>query len=181
FLPSDACELTLDPGTAHQNLLLSEGNRKVTWVEEEQKNPHHLKRSDQSQQVLCQQGLDRRSYWEVEVFGPLSVGVTYRGTGRKKKMDHVQMGQDDRSWCLVCSDDGYYVQHNSDKVDVPSLGLRHSRVGVYLDRQTGTLSFYRVSSDSLTHLHTFKTQFRERLYPAVELHARAFASFCPLA
>ncbi|KAK5848159.1 hypothetical protein PBY51_005799 [Eleginops maclovinus] len=36
-----ACKLTLDPNTAHKNLLLSEGNRKVTWVEVEQAYPDH--------------------------------------------------------------------------------------------------------------------------------------------
>ncbi|CAL8238951.1 unnamed protein product [Gadus morhua 'NCC'] len=33
--PSDACDLTLDPNTAHRRLSLSEGNRKVTLVRED--------------------------------------------------------------------------------------------------------------------------------------------------
>ncbi|CAL8239053.1 unnamed protein product [Gadus morhua 'NCC'] len=34
--PSDACELTLDPNTTHRGLSLSEDNRKVTLVREDQ-------------------------------------------------------------------------------------------------------------------------------------------------
>ncbi|XP_065326207.1 NLR family CARD domain-containing protein 3-like [Pelmatolapia mariae] len=39
------------------------------------------------------------------------------------------------------------------------------RVAVYVDCPAGTLSFYRVSSDTLIHLHTFNTTFTETLYP----------------
>nr|XP_033465258.1 protein NLRC3-like isoform X1 [Epinephelus lanceolatus]XP_033465259.1 protein NLRC3-like isoform X1 [Epinephelus lanceolatus]XP_033465261.1 protein NLRC3-like isoform X1 [Epinephelus lanceolatus] len=173
-----ACELTLDANTAHKNLLLSEGNRKVTWVEDEQPYPPHQARF---QQVLCEQGLDGRCYWEVEVFGPLSVGVTYRGADKKRRMDVFKMGYSDKSWCLVCSNDGNYVSHSNKKVDVSPLGWRSSRVGVYLDCPAGTLSFYRVSSDSRTRLHTYKTKFNEPLYPAVELeHIQSSALFCQL-
>ncbi|MED6275516.1 hypothetical protein CHARACLAT_027277, partial [Characodon lateralis] len=38
------------------------------------------------------------------------------------------------------------------------------RVAVYVDCPAGILSFYRVSSDSLIHLHTFNTTFTEPLY-----------------
>ncbi|CAL8241686.1 unnamed protein product, partial [Gadus morhua 'NCC'] len=56
-----------------------------------------------------------------------------------------------------------------------SLCLRTTgRVGVYLDRPAGSLSFYRVSpggggsSDTLTHLHTFWSSFtQEDLLPGV--------------
>ncbi|KAF3853045.1 hypothetical protein F7725_013733, partial [Dissostichus mawsoni] len=37
------------------------------------------------------------------------------------------------------------------------------RFGVYLDWPAGTLSFYRVSGHTLSHLHTFRTTFTEPL------------------
>ncbi|XP_054914952.1 uncharacterized protein LOC129378622 isoform X2 [Poeciliopsis prolifica] len=40
-----------------------------------------------------------------------------------------------------------------------------SRVAVYVDCPAGILSFYRVSSGSLVHLHTFETTFSEPIYP----------------
>ena len=179
-MPPDACELTLDPNTAHKNLLLSEGNRTVTWVEEEQPYPHHQERFDHCPQVLCEQGLNERCYWEVEVLEPFIIGLTYRTIGRKGDMDECKLGHDNKSWCLICSDDGCFVLGPNERVSVSSLCSRSSRVGVYLDWPAGTLSFYRVSSDSLTRLHTFKTTFSEALYPAVELHTQSSASFCQL-
>ncbi|XP_076849555.1 NLR family CARD domain-containing protein 3-like isoform X2 [Brachyhypopomus gauderio] len=46
-----ACELTLDPNTAHTLLSLSEGNRKVTYVKEQQTYPDHPERFDYCPQV----------------------------------------------------------------------------------------------------------------------------------
>uniref|UniRef100_A0A3Q0SI86 Ig-like domain-containing protein n=1 Tax=Amphilophus citrinellus TaxID=61819 RepID=A0A3Q0SI86_AMPCI len=53
-----------------------------------------------------------------------------------------------------------------------------SKVAVYVDCPAGTLSFYRVSSDTLIHLHTFTTTFTEPLYPGfgygVKFNSSAF-------
>ncbi|KAK9525450.1 hypothetical protein VZT92_016156 [Zoarces viviparus] len=46
---------------------------------------------------------------------------------------------------------------------VPPISLLE--VGVYLDWPGGTLSFYSVSSGTLSHLHTFYSTFTEPLYP----------------
>uniref|UniRef100_A0A3Q2UVD1 B30.2/SPRY domain-containing protein n=1 Tax=Haplochromis burtoni TaxID=8153 RepID=A0A3Q2UVD1_HAPBU len=178
FLPPDACEPSLNSSTAHKNLLLSEGNRKVTWVEEEQPYPDHTERFDCCQQVLCKQGLKGRCYFELEVSEPFCVGLTYRNIGRKGDVDDCKLGHNDKSWCLICSDDGFFVQHNKEKVCVSSQCLRSSRVGVYLDSEDKILSFYRISSGSLVHLHTFKSTFTDVLYPAVALHTHSSALFC---
>ncbi|KAG8005943.1 NLR family CARD domain-containing protein 3, partial [Nibea albiflora] len=69
-----ACQVNLDPNTAHKNLLLSEDNRKVTWVEKAKTYPDHQDRFDHCQQVLCEQGLDKRCYWEMEVEEPFLIG-----------------------------------------------------------------------------------------------------------
>ncbi|XP_031169800.1 NLR family CARD domain-containing protein 3-like isoform X1 [Sander lucioperca] len=172
-----ACDLTWDPNTAHKNLLLSDGNRKVTWVKDEQPYPPHLERFDLCQQVLCEQGLDGRCYWEVEVEEPFNIGLTYRSIGRKGDGSDSKLGCNDKSWGLICSDEGCFVQHSNKKEVVCSFCSRSSRVGVYLDWPAGTLSFYRVSSDSRTRLHTFKERFIEPLYPAVEFHTHSSAFF----
>ncbi|CAI5669588.1 unnamed protein product [Oreochromis niloticus] len=47
----------------------------------------------------------------------------------------------------------------------PGWRLDTLRAAVYVDCPAGTLSFYRVSSDTLIHLHTFNTTFTQTLYP----------------
>ncbi|KAK1784258.1 hypothetical protein P4O66_003717, partial [Electrophorus voltai] len=58
------CDLTLEPNTAHTRLSLSEGNRKVTCVKQQQSYPDHAERFDHWEQVLCRESLTGRCYWE---------------------------------------------------------------------------------------------------------------------
>ncbi|XP_071402865.1 protein NLRC3-like [Centroberyx affinis] len=161
-----ACELTLDPNTAHRELLLSEDNRKVTEVREEQPYPDHPERFDCRKQLLCRNGLTGRCYWEVERKGEVHIGVTYRGIRRRGVGDDCSLGGNDKSWSLFCSDNRYSVWHNNRSTVIPSLSSSDSnRVAVYLDWPAGSLSFYTVSSDTLMHLHTFQSTFTEPLYP----------------
>ncbi|XP_078142794.1 NACHT, LRR and PYD domains-containing protein 3-like [Centroberyx gerrardi] len=161
-----ACELTLDPNTAHRNLFLSRDNRKVTAVREEQPYPDHPERFDRWSQLLCRNGLTGRCYWEVEWKGSVSIGVTYRGIRRRGWGGDCWIGGNEKSWSLLCSDYYYSACHNNRSTDIPSLPSSVSnRVAVYLDWSAGSLSFYRVSSDTLIHIHTFHSTFTEPLYP----------------
>ncbi|MGH0173767.1 UNVERIFIED_CONTAM: hypothetical protein FKN15_066291 [Acipenser sinensis] len=167
---TDSCQLTLDPNTAHRNLCLSERNRKVTWGRETQRYPDdHPERFDSWPQVLCREGLSgTRCYWEIEWSGGgASKGVTYKGISRKGWDDSCLLGYNDKSWSLRCSDFSYTVQHNRYKT--PITAPRSPRIGVYLDFNAGTLSFYGVS-DTMTLLHRFQTTFTETLYPGFRLH-----------
>ncbi|XP_065806629.1 NLR family CARD domain-containing protein 3-like isoform X1 [Labrus bergylta] len=174
-----ARELTFDPNTAHNNVTLSEGNRKATW-EVQPWHPHDTAMLDQSQQVLCEQGLDGSCYWEIEALQPLRIGLMYKPTGGKGDANDCKLGYNDEFWFLHCSKDGCYVLHDNERISVSSFSSRSSRVGVYLDWPAGTLSFYKASSDSQTRLHTFKTTFNRPVYPAVELQAGSSALLCQL-
>ncbi|XP_055750794.1 NLR family CARD domain-containing protein 3-like [Salvelinus fontinalis] len=161
-----ACDLTLDPNTVNIHLSLSEENTKVTWRRERQPYPDHLERFEDCGQVLCREGLTGRCYWEVEWSGSVAIiGVTYKGISRRGGGMDCLIGWNDKSWSLFCSYNSYKAYHNNNPttIDVPPSSPH--RVGVYLDWPAGTLSFYRVSSDSLTHLYTFHTTFTETLYP----------------
>uniref|UniRef100_A0A8C7NEJ0 B30.2/SPRY domain-containing protein n=1 Tax=Oncorhynchus mykiss TaxID=8022 RepID=A0A8C7NEJ0_ONCMY len=166
------CDLTLDPNTVNRRLSLSEENRKVTCRREEQPYPDHPERFEDCRQVLCIEGLTGRCYWEVEWSGILGavIGVTYKGISRRGRGRDCWLGYNDKSWCLFCSDNSYSAWNNNNRtlIDVPSSSSH--RVGVYLDWPAGILSFYRASSDTLTHLITFTSTFTEPLYPGFRVY-----------
>ncbi|XP_045075284.1 LOW QUALITY PROTEIN: protein NLRC3-like [Coregonus clupeaformis] len=171
-----ACHLTLDPNTANPHLILSEGNRKVTRVEEKQHYEDHPDRFDSLPQVLCREVLSgSRYYWEVEKDGDWAgIGVVYKGIQRKGEDDSC-IGYNRKSWALLCSDSEYDFYHSAVIRSIP--GPVSNRVGVYLDWPAGTLSFYSVSSSgTLTHLYTEHTTFTEPLYPGVGFGIGAFSS-----
>ncbi|KAK0148279.1 NLR family CARD domain-containing protein 3 [Merluccius polli] len=167
-----ACGLTLDPNTANRRLSLSEDHRKVKWVGEVQSYPDHPERFESRPQVLCREGLTGRCYWEVERRGYVAIGVTYRGITRRGEGVDSELGWNNKSWSLICHDGGYSVWYNGSRTDTPLPPPVSTRVGVFLDRPAGSLSFYRVSpgvggsSHTLTHIHTFWTTFtQEDLLP----------------
>ncbi|XP_071031301.1 NLR family CARD domain-containing protein 3-like [Oncorhynchus clarkii lewisi] len=166
-----ACDLTLDPNTVNRLLSLSEENRKVTCRRQERRYPVHPDRFEDCEQVLCSEGLTGRCYWEVEWSGGGAVmGVTYKGIKRRGEGIDCGIGYNDKSWSLVCSDCSYKACHNNNHTTIDVHSSSSHRVGVYLDWPAGTLSFYRVSSDTLTHLYTFYTTFTEPLYPGFRVY-----------
>ncbi|XP_032366463.1 stonustoxin subunit alpha-like [Etheostoma spectabile] len=167
-----SCELTVDTNTVDRNLKLSDNNRKVTRVEEDQPYPGHPERFESwCHQLLCRDGLTGRCYWEVQTRGDVHISVSYRGIRRRGDSRDCLFGGNDQSWSLVCDDDGYFVRHNDrgTSVSVPRVS---GRVAVYVDCPAGSLSFYTVSSDSLIHVHTFNTSFTQTLYPGFGFWSR---------
>ncbi|XP_045070840.1 stonustoxin subunit beta-like, partial [Coregonus clupeaformis] len=162
----------LDLNTVNRFLSLSEENRKVTCRREEQPYPDHPERFEDYGQVLCREGLTGRCYWEVEWSGRgADIGVTYKGISRRGGgNDGCVIGWNEKSWSLTCSDNSYSVRHNDKSTTIDAPSSSSHRVGVYLDWPAGTLSFYRVSSDTLTHLNTFHSTFTEPLYPGFRVY-----------
>ncbi|XP_055085772.1 erythroid membrane-associated protein-like [Periophthalmus magnuspinnatus] len=154
------CDLTLDPNTAHRKLKLSDNNKKVTHVTEEQPYPDHQDRFENWPQILCSTGLTGRCYWEVQWSGWVDISVSYRGIRRKGDSDDNLFGANDQSWSLFCSEDGFSVHHNDKHTDLPQPWSSSSgTVSVFVDCPAGSLSFYTVSSDQLTHIYTFNSTF----------------------
>ncbi|XP_041868273.1 NACHT, LRR and PYD domains-containing protein 12-like [Melanotaenia boesemani] len=160
--------LTINMNTVNRNLKFSDNNRKVTHVEKLQSYPDHLDRFIWFPQLLCENILTGRCYWEVEWRGDVFISVSYREIRRRGTSSECCFGFNDQSWSLRCSDDeGYSVWHSNRETSISSSSSSSSvsnRVAVYVDCPAGSLSFYRVSSDSLIHLHTFITTFTHPLY-----------------
>ncbi|XP_030633368.1 tripartite motif-containing protein 16-like protein [Chanos chanos] len=160
-----SCDLTLDPNTAHEELCLSEGNRVVTWSYKVQLYPDHPERFEYWRQVLCRESVSKRCYWETEWSGDngVYISVSYKDIRRKGRGDECRFGNNNQSWSLYCSHSNYSFIHNNRETKLPIVP-RSSRIGVYVDHRSGTLSFYSVS-DTMTLLHRVHTTFTQALYP----------------
>uniref|UniRef100_A0A3B3DRZ8 NACHT domain-containing protein n=1 Tax=Oryzias melastigma TaxID=30732 RepID=A0A3B3DRZ8_ORYME len=166
-----SCRLTIDKNTVNRNLKLSDNNRKINLEKEFLMDyPDHPDRFDMCHQLLCRDALTGRCYWEVEWRDLVYLAVSYRGICRKGNGHECVFGWNSQSWTLICSDvHGYSVCNNKRETYISSFSSSSSssshRAAVYVDYPAGTLSFFRVSNDSLIHLHTFNTTFTEPVYP----------------
>ncbi|XP_071348743.1 tripartite motif-containing protein 16-like [Trachinotus anak] len=158
-------EITLDPNTANTDLLLSEGNRKVT-LGQPQSYSSHPDRFTDLDQVLSRESLTGRCYWEVEWRGGgVYIAVAYKNISRAG--DECRFGYNETSWALDCDEGSYEFWFN--KMNTPVSGPQSSRVGVYLDHRAGILSFYSVS-ETMTLLHRVQTTFTQPLHAGFRLY-----------
>ncbi|XP_028273837.1 tripartite motif-containing protein 16-like [Parambassis ranga] len=172
-------QLTLDTNTANLHLVLTEGNRKATVTNEKQSYTSHPDRFTDMFQVLSRESLSGQHYWEVERgSSEVSVAVTYKDI--RKSGYESGFGNDDRSWALECFSSGFAFRHNGTHTSVS--GPQSSRIGVYLDHDAGTLSFYSVS-DTMTLLHRVQTTFNQPLHQGLGVFGsggRSAAEVCLL-
>ncbi|XP_073801247.1 NACHT, LRR and PYD domains-containing protein 3-like isoform X2 [Danio rerio] len=174
-----ACELTLDPNTAHTHLALSEENRKATHVEESQSYPDHPDRFDVCQ-VVSKESLTGRCYWETQWSGSSAgISVCYKGIKRKGGY-YCRFGSNDQSWSLQCSGHSFSVLHNNKRTHISARPDSSRTVGVFVDESSGSLSFYSVSdTHKLTHLHTYNTTFTDTLHAGFRLdYSHSSVSLC---
>lgn len=143
-----------------ENLLLSEGNRRVTWIKKPQLYPCHPERFTSFDQVLCTEGLSGVCYWEVEWKGPrVEVAVCYKSSD----LVESSFGYTDISWCISLSNFGCNFWHNQVKTQISA--PCSATVGVYLNHKAGSLSFYSVcDSGQMILLHRLQTTFSQPLY-----------------
>ncbi|KAF3698592.1 Tripartite motif-containing protein 16 Estrogen-responsive B box protein [Channa argus] len=167
-----SCEITLDPNTANEYLLLSEGNRKVTVMSQKQSYSSHKDRFIHWYQVLSRESLTGRCYWEVEWRGTgVDIAVAYKNISRSGFGDECGFGYNDKSWALRCFQSNWKTkQFCFNNIKTPVSGPQSSRIGVYLDHRAGILSFYSVS-ETMTLFHRVQTTFTQ------PLHAGLYAGF----
>ncbi|XP_073804320.1 NLR family CARD domain-containing protein 3 isoform X2 [Danio rerio] len=159
-----ACFLTLDPNTAHTQLILSEENREVKCVREKQWYPDHPDRFDYWPQVLCRESVCGCCYWEIDWSGSVCISVSYKSIRRKGGGEECVFGSNAQSWSLSCSSSSFTFRHNNTHTDLPVERLS-SRIGVFVDHSAGTLSFYNIYTETMSLIHSVQTTFTEPLYP----------------
>ncbi|KAM6181046.1 LOW QUALITY PROTEIN: E3 ubiquitin-protein ligase TRIM69 [Erethizon dorsatum] len=154
--------LTLDPKTAHPNLVLSKDRTSVFHGDVKQIMPNDPERFDSSVAVLGSKGFTSgKWYWEVEVAKKTkwTVGVARESIIRKGN-------------CPLTPERGFWLlrlrnQTDLKALDLPSCSLQPThnltKVGVYLDYEGGQVSFYNAST--MSHIYTFYGAFTEKLYP----------------
>uniref|UniRef100_A0A8C8RIC7 Butyrophilin subfamily 1 member A1-like n=1 Tax=Pelusios castaneus TaxID=367368 RepID=A0A8C8RIC7_9SAUR len=158
---SSFLDVTLNPDTAHPELVLSEDRKHVRDGDNCQDLPDTPERFDTCPCVL---GTERfaggRRYWEVELGDKTEwvLGVCRESVSRKGK---VTLTPGDGYWAVWLRD-GEYEALTSPSVPLP-VRVRPSRVGIFLDYEAGEVSFYNVTDGS--HLFTFTDTFSGTLLP----------------
>ncbi|XP_048011753.1 tripartite motif-containing protein 16-like [Megalobrama amblycephala] len=172
-------QLNLDLNTVNKNLQLSERKRVITYTNAElQPYPDHPDRFDYFYQVLCRESVCGRCYWEIEWSGNnVRISVSYKSISRKGSGIECVFGYNDQSWSLTCFSSRYSFRHNNRETKLPVKPIIR-RIGVYVDHSAGTLSFYSVSGDTMSLIHTVQTTFTQPLYPGFIIGTGSSVKLC---
>ncbi|XP_036128230.1 butyrophilin subfamily 2 member A2-like isoform X4 [Molossus molossus] len=145
-----AADVVLDPDTAHPELFLSEDRRSVRRGPCRQSVPDNPERFDCRPCVLGAESFSSgRHYWEVEVKNVMvwAVGVCRDSVQRKGEALLVPQNG---FWTLEMFGNQYRVLSSAEKI-LP-LNERLRRVAVFLDYESGDVSFYNMRDRS--HIYT---------------------------
>ncbi len=156
-------DVTLDPDTAHPNLILSDDGKQVRCGDIRQKLPDTPERFDTCVCVLGKKGFSSgRCYFEVQVKGKTEwyLGVVRESINRKGR---ITLSPSDGYWTVCLRNGDEYKACAGPSVSL-SLRVKPQRVGVFVDYEEGLVSFYDVESSS--HIYSFTAQsFTEKLFP----------------
>ncbi|XDV33844.1 hypothetical protein PO909_004111 [Leuciscus waleckii] len=158
-----AVDVTLDPDTAHPDLILSDDGKQVRDGDIRQKLPDKPERFDRYSNVLGKEGFSSgRFYFEVQVKGKTdwTLGVARESIDRKGK---ITLTPSNGYWTVWLRNENEYWACAGPRVSL-CVRVKPQRVGVFVDYEEGLVSFYDVESSS--HLYSFTDQsFTGKLYP----------------
>ncbi|KFO72599.1 E3 ubiquitin-protein ligase TRIM39, partial [Cuculus canorus] len=156
-------EVTLDPDTAHPNLLLSDDRKSVRFVEARlQDLPDTPQRFTVYPCVLAAQGFTSgRHYWEVEVGDKThwALGICKDSVSRKGELTPLP---ETGYWRVRLWNGDKYAATTTPFTPL-TLRVKPKRVGIFLDYEGGKVAFYNVTDRS--HIFTFTETFTEKVWP----------------
>ncbi|XP_060946158.1 E3 ubiquitin-protein ligase TRIM39-like [Limanda limanda] len=158
-----AVDLTLDPDTAKNSLVISEDGKQVTQEDNIKKDKvkDNPKRFNTFDQVLAKEGfMTGKFYFEVQVKGKIGwiVGVVRESVDRK---NWRVLSVKDGYWCIQLFGGKYQTTADSKPI---ILKEELQKVGVFVDYNKGEVSFYNADSKSRIGCIT-GCCFTEKLYP----------------
>ncbi|XP_030004446.1 E3 ubiquitin-protein ligase TRIM39-like [Sphaeramia orbicularis] len=157
-----AVDVTLDPDTAHPNLILSDDGKQVKVGSLMKSLPDNPRRFSAHRRVLGKQGFTSKFYYEVQVTEKTewTLGVVRESINRKEKIIHSPKC----GFWTVCLKNGNEYKALAHPSVLLSLKSQPQKVGVFVDYHGGLVSFYDV--DTASHIYTFTgCNFSEKLYP----------------
>ncbi|XP_016389072.1 E3 ubiquitin/ISG15 ligase TRIM25-like isoform X2 [Sinocyclocheilus rhinocerous] len=114
--------------------------------------------SKRTYQVLCKESLSGRCYFEVQ-WGGTGCSIAFSYDQINKGGGTFIFGSNNRSWKCDFPAANLCVWNNGQQTNISLV----SKIGVFLDQEAGTVSFYNVS-DKMTLLHRIQTTFSQPLY-----------------
>ncbi|XP_046496847.1 butyrophilin subfamily 3 member A3-like [Equus quagga] len=160
-------DVILDPDTANPRLLVSEDQRSLKLAVPPQNVPDNPKRFDYFNFVLgCKSFTSGRHFWEVEVGGRKQwlLGVCRENVERKY---HVSINPRNGFWTMELSHGNDYHAFSGPRTNL-TIANPPQRVGVFLDYESGEVSFYNALDGS--HIYTFlRATFSGPLRPIFEV------------
>ncbi|XP_065800632.1 E3 ubiquitin-protein ligase TRIM21 isoform X3 [Muntiacus reevesi] len=145
--------ITLDPQTANPWLILSEDRRQVRLTNTRQDVPENEERFDTYPMVLGAQRFNSgKVYWEVDVTGKEAwdLGVCRDNVRRKGQFS---LNPDNGFWIIWLWNKQKYEAGTCPQTPL-HLQVPPSRVGIFLDYEASTVSFYNIT-DHGSLIYTF--------------------------
>uniref|UniRef100_A0A452GJX6 RING-type E3 ubiquitin transferase n=1 Tax=Gopherus agassizii TaxID=38772 RepID=A0A452GJX6_9SAUR len=155
--------MTLDPDTAHPQLILSEDRKTVRYGRLWNKLPNTTKRFDYERCVLGSEGFTMgRHCWEVEVGerGGWAVGVARESLGRKGEISFKPKGG---IWAVEYWEGQYWAL--TDPLTPLPLSWVPRRIWIYLDYEQGQVTFFNADNESLIFTFPPASFAGERIRP----------------
>uniref|UniRef100_A0A8C9XBW9 Uncharacterized protein n=1 Tax=Sander lucioperca TaxID=283035 RepID=A0A8C9XBW9_SANLU len=158
-----AVDVTLDPDTAHPDLILSDDGKQVNDSDVRKNLPDNPERFSNCANVLGKQSFSSgRFYFEVQVKGKTEwdLGVVRESINRKGS---ITLSPQNGYWTIWLRNGNEYEANDDPSVRL-SLKSPPQKVGVFVDYEEGLVSFYDVDAAALIYSFT-GCSFTEKLFP----------------